>query len=207
MIDTLLIDQGGVIVDLDRSRCIAALKALGMEDPDRLIGLYEQSGPFLQLESGLIDKHQFHEIMRPYFPEGVTTDQIDEAFSSFIVGIPQSRLVALRELRKRFKLYILSNTNPIMFEGVLAREFSQEGFTAGDYFDGIILSYEAKSCKPDRKIFDYAVERFGIVPENTLLIDDGRDNIMAARNLGFHGLLIPEGQEFDEVLTKYLSGK
>ena len=113
----------------------------------------------------------------------------------------------LRELRKRFKLYILSNTNPIMFEGVLAREFSQEGFTARDYFDGIILSYEAKSCKPDRKIFDYAVERFGIVPENTLLIDDGRDNIMAARNLGFHGLLIPEGQEFDEVLTKYLSGK
>ena len=76
-----------------------------------------------------------------------------------------------------------------------------------------LVHYDGSSCNGcDIEVLAcltplYDVERFGIVPENTLLIDDGRDNIMAARNLGFHGLLIPEGEEFDEVLTKYLSGK
>lgn len=204
MIKNLLIDQGGVIVDLDRDRCIAALKALGMDDPDSLIGLYEQAGPFQALESGAIDTRRFNEIMLPYFPAGVTAEQIDDAFSSFIVGIPRRRLEALRELRKRFRLYILSNTNPIMFEGVLAREFAQEGLTVDDYFDGVTVSYKAGACKPDRRIFDYTVERFGIVPGESLFLDDGAGNIAAAEALGFHGLLIPEGQEFDEVLDRYL---
>lgn len=204
MIKNLLIDQGGVIVDLDRDRCIAALKALGMDDPDSLIGLYEQAGPFQALESGAIDTRRFNEIMLPYFPAGVTAEQIDDAFSSFIVGIPRRRLEALRELRKRFRLYILSNTNPIMFEGVLAREFAQEGLTVDDYFDGVTVSYKAGACKPDRRIFDYTVERFGVVPGESLFLDDGAGNIAAAEALGFHGLLIPEGQEFDEVLDLYL---
>lgn len=204
-IKNLLIDQGGVIVDLDRNRCLDALKSLGMDNPDSLIGLYEQAGPFQALESGAIDTRQFNEIMLPYFPAGVTAEQIDEAFSSFIVGIPRRRLEALRELRKRYRLYILSNTNPIMYEGVLARSFAQEGLTADDYFDGIVLSYKAGACKPASRIFDYAVERYGIVPEESLFLDDGAGNIAAAETLGFHGLLIPEGQEFDEVLEKYLS--
>ena len=200
-IKNLLFDQGGVIVDLDRDRCLDALRRLGMENPEEMIGLYLQAGPFQALEAGTMSVDEFHAAVLPFFPAGVTTEQIDAAFSSFIVGIPRHRLASLRALRERYRTYILSNTNPIMFRGVIAREFAQEGLDVNAYFDGITVSYEAGSNKPDRGIFDYAISTMGIVPGETLFLDDGQANLDAAAELGFHTLLVPVGCEFAQLLS------
>ena len=53
-VKNLLFDLGGVIIDIERQRCVDALTALGMTNADDMIGLYRQSGPFLQLEAGAI---------------------------------------------------------------------------------------------------------------------------------------------------------
>lgn len=201
-VKNLLFDQGGVIVDIERDRCLDELRRLGMDAPERLVGLYKQDGPFFALENGDINMQQFHEALRPYMPAGVTDKQMDYAFSSFIVGIPLHRLQSLRELRKRYKTYILSNTNPLMFEGVIARAFAQEGLDVNAYFDGITVSYLAHSNKPDRKIFDYAIETMGIKPEETLFFDDGQVNLDAAAALGFKTALVEPGCEFIDIINQ-----
>ena len=173
-----------------------------MDHPELLIGLYKQEGPFFALENGDINVDEFHKAIRPLMPVGVTDEQMDHAFSSFIVGIPLHRLQSLRELRKRYKTYILSNTNPLMFEGVIAQSFAQEGLDISAYFDGVTVSYIAHSNKPDRKIFDYAVATMGIVPEETLFFDDGQENLDAAAKLGFKTALVEPGCEFMDIITK-----
>lgn len=201
-IKNLLFDQGGVIVDIERDRCLEELRRLGMEAPERFVGLYKQDGPFFALENGDITLDEFHDELRPLMPSGVTNEQMDYAFSSFIVGIPLHRLQALRQLRKRYKTYILSNTNPLMFEGVIARNFAQEGLDVNAYFDGVTVSYLAHSNKPDRKIFDYAIATMGIVPEETLFFDDGQENIDAASRLGFKTALVEPGCEFIDIINQ-----
>ena len=201
-IRNLLFDQGGVIVDIERDRCLLELKRLGMKKPESLIGLYKQEGPFFALENGDINVDQFHDALRPLMPDGITDEQMDAAFSSFIVGIPRHRLEALRQLRKRYKTYILSNTNPIMFEGIIARSFAQEGLDVNAYFDGVTVSYITHSNKPDRGIFDYAIATMGIVPEETLFFDDGQANLDAAAALGFKTALVAPGCEFMDIITK-----
>ena len=201
-IKNLLFDQGGVIVNIERDRCLKELRKLGMEVPELLIGLYKQEGPFFALENGDITVEEFHNELRPLMPAGITDEQMDAAFSSFIVGIPLHRLQSLRELRKRYKTYILSNTNPNMFEGVIARSFAQEGLDVNAYFDGVTVSYKAHSNKPDRKIFDYAIATMGIVPEETLFFDDGQVNLDAAAELGFKTALVEPGCEFMDIITK-----
>ncbi len=201
-IKNLLFDQGGVIVDIERDRCLEELRRLGMEAPERFVGLYKQDGPFFALENGDITLDEFHDALRPLMPSGVTNEQMDYAFSSFIVGIPLHRLQALRQLRKRYKTYILSNTNPLMFEGVIARNFAQEGLDVNAYFDGVTVSYLAHSNKPDRKIFDYAIATMGIVPEETLFFDDGQENLDAASRLGFKSALVEPGCEFIDIINQ-----
>ena len=201
-IKNLLFDQGGVIVDIERDRCLEELRRLGMETPERFVGLYKQDGPFFALENGDITLDEFHDELRPLMPSGVTNEQMDYAFSSFIVGIPLHRLQALRQLRKRYKTYILSNTNPLMFEGVIARNFAQEGLDVNAYFDGVTVSYLAHSNKPDRKIFDYAIATMGIVPEETLFFDDGQENLDAASRLGFKTVLVEPGCEFIDIINQ-----
>jgi len=173
-----------------------------MDHPELLIGLYKQEGPFFALENGDITVAQFHDALRPLVPADVTDEQMDEAFSSFIVGIPLHRLQSLRELRKRYRTYILSNTNPIMFEGVIARNFAQEGLDVNAYFDGVTVSYKARSNKPAREIFDYAIATMGIRPEETLFFDDGQENLDAASKLGFKTALVEPGCEFMDIITK-----
>lgn len=205
MIKNLLFDLGGVIMDLDRDRCVRAFEALGMADADDFLGVYGQKGAFLALERGDIGAAEFRDAIRPLFARPVTDSEIDHAFNQFLLGIPESRLKALRELRKDYRIYLLSNTNPIMFEGMIADEFRKEDRCMDDYFDGMVASYKAKCYKPDREIFDYTRDHCGIDGGETLFFDDSMANVEAARAAGFKAVHVPVGAEFSEVLRGYLS--
>ncbi len=201
-IKNLLFDLGGVIIDIERQRCVDSLTALGMTNADEMIGLYRQSGAFLQLEAGALSPAEFCEAMRKTMPAGVTDAQIEQAICNFIIDIPTHRLEALRMLRQKYGTYVLSNTNPIMFEGVIARLFQKEGRDIHAYFDGITVSYKAKHNKPAPEIFDYAITTMNIQPEQTLFLDDGQRNIDAAAAKGFHVALVHEGEEFIDILKR-----
>lgn len=195
-IKNLLFDLGGVISDISRDNCVNALKRLGMKDADEMIGLYVQTGPFQQLESGALSADEFRTIMRQHFSVEVSDKQINDAFCAFIIGIPVSRLKALRQLRKQYRTYLLSNTNPIIFEGAIAENFKQEGLDVNAYFDGMTVSYKARCNKPDAAIFHYAERTLGIKPEETLFFDDSQTNLDAAERLGYKTQLIEPGTEF-----------
>ena len=200
MIKNLLFDLGGVIMDIRRLNCVASFERLGMKDADSFLGEYSQKGPFLQLEEGLITEAQFRDAVRQFIDGEVSDEQIDKAFCDFLVGIPIHRLEQLRQLKEKYGIYMLSNTNPIMWHSRIAEDFRQEGMEREDYFDGIVTSFEARSIKPDAKIFHTVVEKLGIKPEETLFLDDSQKNLDAAAQLGFHTLLVTPGSEFFELL-------
>lgn len=205
MIKNLLFDLGGVIMDIDKERCVKAFEELGLPDAANYFGEYCQKEPFSTLESGHLTIKEFHETVQSLIPVPVTNAQIDAAFDKFLIGIPVKRLEQLRELRKRYNLYLLSNTNPIMWKGFIAGEFSKEGLSMRDYFDGMTTSFDAKSLKPDAKIFEYASRTMEINPEETLFLDDSKANCEAARALGWHAAHVAPGCEFSDIITQYIS--
>ncbi len=203
MIKNLLFDLGGVIIDIERERCVRSFARLGLHDAGSYFGDYAQTGIFMQIEDGSIDKEQFHSALRDKLPAGTTDRQIDEAFQSFIVGIPVHRLEELRSLRRQgYRIYLLSNTNPIMWDGIIASEFRKEGLEREDYFDGMVTSFEAKSAKPDPAIFRTLIRETGIIPEETVFFDDSETNTRAAEALGFRTVHVLPGTEFKDYPVK-----
>ena len=200
MIKNLLFDLGGVIMDIRRENCIAAFHRLGMADIETFVGDYGQTGPFGDLEEGKIDADQFHKEVRRHIPHEVTDKEIDEAFNAFLIGIPVRRLEELRKLRKHYRIYLLSNTNPIMWNQEIAKAFTREGLTIDDYFDGMVTSFEAKCYKPDPKIFREVETSFGIKPEETIFFDDSKANVEAAARLGFNTVHVAPGTEFYQLI-------
>lgn len=202
MIRNLLFDLGGVIFDLKRSACEEAFRELGLDDTSKFFGEYSQQGPFMEIEEGKITPAQFHEYVRGIIGNNLLTDnEIDSAFMKFLVGIPVERLRQLQLLRQHYGIYLLSNTNVIMWNAKIADEFRKDGLTIEEYFDGIVTSFEAKALKPKPEIFRYAEEHLGIKPEETLFLDDSLANIEAAQKLGFKGLHILPGHEFYDELA------
>lgn len=202
MIKNLLFDLGGVIFDLKRSRCVEGFRKLGMADADDFFDQYKQKGPFLKMECGAIGPDEFRRQVREFIPAPVTDGQIDEALLSFLDGIPGHRLDQLLALRRDYKVYMLSNTNPLHWHAAILPEFRKQGLDVNAYFDGIVTSFEAGVCKPDRRIFDYTVSTLGIVPEETLFYDDSAANTEAAARLGFHTAHVTDDREF----ASYIAG-
>lgn len=203
MIKNLLFDLGGVIMDIRRENCVKAFKELGMEHPEEFLGEYSQKGPFMTLEEGMISVGEFRDKIRDLIPVEVTDDQIDTAFCEFLTGIPEKRLRDLSALRDSYKIYLLSNTNEIMWNSRIAEEFRKDGYDIDHYFDGLVTSFEAKALKPSPQIFRYAEEKLGIIPSETLFFDDSEANVKAARSLGFHAEVVNPGDEFTDILQKF----
>ena len=194
----LLFELGGVIMNLRRENCVEALEQLGLKDADEMLGLYCQPGPFMQLEEGKITPAEFRAEIRRRIGCEVSDAEMDDAFNRFLLGIPVERLRALESLRKQYKIYMLSNTNAIMFDSKIKTDFQIDGKNREDYFDGMCLSYEEGCAKPDLQIFHNVLDKFGIKAEETLFFDDSQANLEAAARLGFRTWLVEPGTEFME---------
>ena len=81
-----------------------------------------------------------------------------------------------------YRLYVLSN---------MSREFIDflRRFPVYRNFDGEVVSCEEHTVKPEPRIYEILLERYGLQPDETLFIDDRRANIQAAEALGIHGPL------------------
>lgn len=186
----LMFDLGGVIIDLDRQRCVDALVALGDFHADELLGLSMQKGEFMKLEEGKISATDFYNEMRRRIGRPVSDNEITDAINELLIGIPVERLRLLRELKQHFKVMLLSNTNSIMFDTKIADCFAQEGLSVSHYFDDIFLSYRLKACKPHAEIFEKVIAQAQIIPEETLFFDDSQQNLDTAAALGFKTYLV-----------------
>ncbi|MBD5369872.1 MAG: HAD family phosphatase [Bacteroides sp.] len=189
-IKNIIFDLGGVVIDLRREDAVEALQRLGLAEADTMLGLYRQEEPFLGLETGRLHAGEFFELIRMHCP-GASDVDITEAFNRFLVAIPAARLERLRRLREKgLRLYVLSNTNPIMYNSWIAEHFRQEGLSINDYFDGVTASFQELCCKPDTRIFSNLVRRYGLDPSETLMLDDSEKNCEAARAVGLHAMRV-----------------
>ena len=87
----------------------------------------------------------------------------------------------LVSLKKKYNVYLLSNVGQQDLERIADRKF----MTAAD---GGVFSCMEGCVKPDQKIYEKLIEKYGIVPEETVFIDDGAANVATARKMGFHAV-------------------
>lgn len=184
-VKNIIFDLGGVIIDLKREEAVKALNELGLADADDMLGLYGQKGIFLALEEGKATAADFFDEIRRRTSPDVTDVQIQDALNRFLIRIPVERLQMLRKLREAgYRLYVLSNTNAIMFNSWIRDAFTQEDLRVNDYFDGIVKSYDEGICKPDPEIFARVARRYNLDPAETLMLDDSAKNCAAALSVG-----------------------
>jgi len=194
-ITTIIFDLGGVLCDLDIDRCILNFKQLGLENFEHYLNNFGQSGFFMQLEKGLITAAEFRNDVRKLTSKPLIDTQINEAWNSFLVGIPTKKLDLIIELRKKFRVVLLSNTNIIHFPDTVARFFNFNGMSTSDYFDKCYLSYEMKMAKPDEEIFNALLEAEQVSANECLFLDDGQKNIEQAAKLGIQTYLVKTGED------------
>lgn len=204
----VIFDLGGVLVDLDLERCTAAFRLLGMNRVADLVNPYYPAEMIGRLERGDISFHKACDEMRRLDNRpGVTDAEIAGAYGAFLTGIPVAKLRQIARLREAgIRTYVLSNNNPASME-VIRGQFTADGRTMDDYFDKIYLSYELHELKPSEAIFRKVVADSGVIPAQTLFIDDGQKNIDTAQALGFAVYMPAPGEDFGHLFDEITAAK
>ena len=201
-ITTLIFDFGGVLINLDINQCIMNFKQLGLENFEQYLSNFAQSGFFMQLEKGQISAEEFRNEIRKLTQNPLTDQQIDEAWCSFLLDIPLKKLDMLLELRKRFRVVLLSNTNIIHFPNSERLLYLKNGKKMEDYFDKCYLSYEMKMAKPDSEVFENILMTENVDANACLFLDDGVKNIREANKLGMQTYLVREHEDLSFLLDR-----
>lgn len=197
VIKNIIFDFGGVLVDLDRRRCIDAFTRIGAGAIAGYVDECRQEDLFHDLEVGHTGVAGFCDAVRRACPGCTAGDEaVCDAWNALLTGIPRRRLDKLTELRDDFRLVLLSNTNPIHWRKAADCYFTQGGLTVDDYFEKTYLSYEMHLLKPDEEIFRAVLCASGMTAGETLFIDDSAANCAAARRLGITTMHVSDGDEW-----------
>lgn len=199
-IKNIIFDFGGVLVDLKPQACLDAFAALGIPQVADYLTPYGHKGPFGQVENGDIDIAEFRDEIRRLFDVSVSDKDIDDAWSAFLVHTPRNKMRMVHELNKKYRVFLLSNTNPIHIRKL--DEFDEAGYPIKECFEKLYYSYEIGLSKPGKAIFKYVLRDAGIKPEETLLVDDSPENCKVAAELGFRTFQPKPFEDFSNELIK-----
>ncbi len=200
----LVLDLGGVIIDVNYHRTIDAFKAIGIPQAEKLYSQQSQIELFDQLEKGNITEKEFYDEIRVLGNCNHNDTILRDCWNAILIGLPDENIKTLFELKKKYRLFLLSNTNSIhetAYREMIKKHYGN--FIFDDIFEKMYLSHHIHLRKPMKEIFDYVIEDSHLNRSETLFIDDSIQHVEGARKAGIDSLLFPKGELLGEVMGQY----
>ncbi|NOZ57935.1 MAG: HAD family phosphatase [Calditrichaeota bacterium] len=178
----VLCDLGGVIALFDEETIRKRLEGIArrsLEEPEVGPAFLEELFSF---ERGELGPEEFFQRTKELLEVEVPFEEFVRVWEDNFWLNPKA-VEELERLRGRFRLVLVSNTDPLHWRHI------DRTFGIGRLFDELVLSYEVGAIKPDRKMFEVALEKAGVEPPEALYVDDLEENVRAAAEVGMHTLL------------------
>ena len=182
-IKSIIFDLGAVLLNISYQKTIEELDKLGMKNSSTFYSKKLQTNIFNLLETGEISESDFIKEIQKQCTEATNT-QILYAWNAMILDLPLRRVELLKQLKKDFNLYLLSNTNSIHiieFENKIGRKQYKEFY---QLFDKVYYSHKIGHRKPNAEAFKLIIEENNLIAEEILFIDDSPQHIDGAKKLG-----------------------
>jgi glucose-1-phosphatase len=199
----IILDLGGVIINLNTSATIKAFQALGTTNFEDIYTQLAQHGLFDAFDKGTISELQFHKELVNLIQLPVSFSQFETAWNAMLLDFPKHRLDKISTLKPNYRTFLLSNTNEThvrQFEAILREAHhvpNLEGF-----FEKAYYSCNMGMRKPDTEIFEYLIKTHGLLTDETLFIDDSPQHIEGAKRCGIQAYLLLPGKELHELLEE-----
>ena len=178
MTSTIISDLGKVVLWFDNNIFYRKMTAYSAKSVDEMRAIVHGDFTFIELfDEGALSPEQFYESAVSLLGARVGYNEFVAAYVD-VFSRNQPAIDLLKGLKGRYKLVLLSNTDPLRFG------FVRERFPDIFFFDEYVLSYEVKALKPGPEIYKEALGRAAAPPSACVFIDDMEENIAGAAALG-----------------------
>lgn len=184
MIKNIIFDIGQVLVHF---RYHEYMKELGFSEEiqDVFCKKIVENPLWSEFDLGIRETEDIISEMKSRVPEYTAEadlffDRIDDIVESF----PYARSWIADLKQRGYNVYLLSNYPRDMFD-----MHERDKFNFTDLVDGKIISGHVKMTKPNPEIYKLLCKTYGLKPEESIFLDDRKENIEAADKLGMHTIL------------------
>ncbi|MCF8303455.1 MAG: HAD family phosphatase [Bacteroidales bacterium] len=201
-IKNIIFDFGGVIINIEPQKVGETLQKMGVSNVEQLHQRLIEEGIYYKIEIGAIKPQDFRDAVKDFADIKLSDEQVDEAWNSLILEIPQARIEVLQQVAKHYWTFLLSNTNEIHYH--FYNDYVQQTFKEGelkDFFERAYFSHEMGMRKPSDEIFNVVLKENELNPQETLFIDDSQENLDTASRLGIQTYLLSEERELTEMFN------
>ncbi|RKS98824.1 HAD family phosphatase [Flavobacterium sp. 123] len=189
MINAIIFDFGDIFINLDKQATIDGLQKLGLSKWNADLDQLNQ-----QFEMGLISQEEFLLGFQKEIPNA-SIEEILTAWNAILLDFPLYRLEFLQMLSKKYRLFLLSNTDSIHIETFEQRTGASFYSDFYQCFEKVYFSFEIGMRKPNPEIYNYVLNKHDLSAKRTLFIDDKKENTDAAQSIGIQVWNLQVGQE------------
>ena len=186
-IKNIIFDLGGVVLDIDENAVYKELEKLGV-NVSELAHSKEFIETISKFDTGVYTAPTFRKKMKEVIgQEKMTDERFDSIWNAMLLDIPRERIEALEQIRKHYRIFLMSNSNEIHYDLYVRDLQLRFGYDEFDkLFNKSYFSFDIHLEKPDPRFFELILDHEKLVPEETLFIDDTEANIKVAKSLGIH---------------------
>lgn len=202
-IKNIIFDLGAVIIPIDFEKTFDAFALLSKLPKESVKKKYADSSFFVDFEKGLIGNFSFLQQLRALLEvdKTVTDQQLIDAWNTLLLPIPKERIARIQSLASKYRLFLLSNTNPIHIHEVQRILYTSAQVDCLErLFEHTWYSYDLGLIKPNTSIYEEVLKRKSLLPHETLFLDDNKDNIEGAARVGIQTVHVTEHSTFLELL-------
>ena len=200
-VKNIIFDLGGVILNIDFQRPVERFRKLGIDDFERFYSKELQNSLFDKLETGLIGMEEFYNTIRLKTGLNITDAEIQQAWNTILLDFPKERIEVLEELRMKYRLFLLSNTNIIHYNNYSSTFKDQFNKPFSSLFEKAYYSFQLGLRKPNREIYEYVINDVKLKPEDTLFLDDSGINLVEPQKMGMHTILISNEMPITKIFS------
>ena len=196
-IRAVFFDLGGVILRTEFQAPRQQLaERLGMEYDDLVKIVFDSDSGIKATMGEISSEEHWNSVMkRLKRPASELIAIRNEFFAGDIID--RTLLVYLRSLRGKYKTGLISNAWGDLRDYIVREKFD-------DAFDKMIISAEVGAAKPEPKIFQIALEQFGVKPNEAVFVDDFLINIEGCEKVGIKGIHFQDTESTLRQLKKLL---
>ena len=201
-VETIIFDLGGVLLNIDYYLTQKAFEQLGVLHFDQAYSQAKQSSLFDDLEIGKLNPDQFRDEARRILAPGLTNKQIDSAWNAMLLDLPVIRVQMLKNIRNKYRTFLLSNTNQIHYEAYTKYLEQAHGFVDfAELMEKQYLSFQIGLRKPNADCFQLILDENKLNPNTTLFIDDSIQHVEGAKAVGLQAyhLNVLKGEKVEDL--------
>lgn len=174
-------DLGNVLLYFDHDLAFRRMAKIAGVSPREMRTAVMDTELQIAYETGHISGSEFVDRIAMHLDRPLDAEPMLEAAADMFIANTHILPVLERVKELQIPMGLLSNTCEAHWQWILQQRYPQ----VVDWFSPVILSFEAKSMKPDHGIYEQAEQRAGVAPEHIFFTDDRADNIEAASKRGW----------------------